>query len=37
MIETAQSCWVFAASLLLMIALILRHDIKKDQHESSIR
>lgn len=37
MIETAQSCWVFAASLLAMIALVLRHDMKREANESTFR
>lgn len=37
MIELAQDCWIFAISLLTMIALVLRHDMRKEQHESTIR
>lgn len=37
MIELAQDCWIFAISLLAMIAVILRHDMKKEQYESTIR
>lgn len=34
--ELAKDCWVFLMLLLLILALTIRHDIRKEQNERKI-